>query len=227
MKFMRARILSLLEEQGIDPDLGQAVAGESVPIERVLVHPLGVEQRAALLGDWRQNRNDAFQKVQEVVQRAARLADHAMVKDPAAINPNRRELIEPGLFEKKSEKVLHTALQGLYDRVLGKYSPGKFAHTREYHPSQDLLDLQTPAQVVDTGAALYSAFESIDLLNMATSLSEMSQALSCFFDGDESVMVMCEDQDVRANRLNMLLVIKNMASLLADFTKIQNRRISS
>jgi glycyl-tRNA synthetase beta chain len=49
----------------------------------------------------------------------------------------------------------------------------------------------------------------------------MSQALSNFFDGDESVMVMCDDQAVRANRLGMLVVIKNMALLLADFTKIQ------
>jgi glycyl-tRNA synthetase beta subunit len=63
-----------------------------------------------------------------------------------------------------------------------------------------------------------------DLKTIIQGLFEIAQKLSRFFDGDESVMVMCENESVRENRLNLLLVIKNMASLLADFTKIQNRR---
>jgi glycyl-tRNA synthetase beta chain len=66
-----------------------------------------------------------------------------------------------------------------------------------------------------------------DLKTIIQGLFEIAQKLSRFFDGDESVMVMCENESVRENRLNLLLVIKNMASLLADFTKIQNRRTTA
>jgi glycyl-tRNA synthetase beta chain len=199
--FLRARLLSLLEEQGIDPDLAQAVAGESVPISRVLAHPVGVQQRALLLQDWRLNKAVPFQRIQQVVQRAARLAEQATGIDLAALNPNRRELIEPALFEKTSEQDLYGALLNLYSAIR--------------------LAGSSPAQAEDVDQALYASLDRDDLLRIATSLAELSEKLSNFFDGRESVMVMCEEQPVRANRLGMLVVIKNMALLLADFTKIQ------
>ena len=46
-------------------------------------------------------------------------------------------------------------------------------------------------------------------------------ALAAFFDGDQSVMVMCDDLKVRRNRLNLLALLRNQASVLADFSQIQ------
>ena len=45
-------------------------------------------------------------------------------------------------------------------------------------------------------------------------------ALAAFFDGDQSVMVMADDPEVRRNRLNLLAVLRNQASVLADFSRI-------
>jgi glycyl-tRNA synthetase beta chain len=154
-----------------------------------------------LLQDWRLNKAVPFQRIQQVVQRAARLAEQATGIDLAALNPNRRELIEPALFEKTSEQDLYGALLNLYSAIR--------------------LAGSSPAQAEDVDQALYASLDRDDLLRIATSLAELSEKLSNFFDGRESVMVMCEEQPVRANRLGMLVVIKNMALLLADFTKIQ------
>ena len=47
--------------------------------------------------------------------------------------------------------------------------------------------------------------------------------LQAFFDGDTSVMVMVEDPDLRLNRLNLLAVLRNQASVLAEFESIQSK----
>jgi glycyl-tRNA synthetase beta chain len=55
---------------------------------------------------------------------------------------------------------------------------------------------------------------------LARGLSDGALALAAFFDGEESVMVMADDLDVRRNRLNLLAVLRNQASVLADFSRI-------
>ena len=55
---------------------------------------------------------------------------------------------------------------------------------------------------------------------LAQGLIAGSSALADFFDGDDSVMVMAEDPAVRTNRLNLLGVLNNQASVLADFSRI-------
>ena len=55
---------------------------------------------------------------------------------------------------------------------------------------------------------------------LAQGLIAGSSALANFFDGDDSVMVMAEDPAVRTNRLNLLGVLNNQASVLADFSRI-------
>ena len=45
--------------------------------------------------------------------------------------------------------------------------------------------------------------------------------LEAFFDGDDSVMVMADDLDLRRNRLNLLAVLRNQASVLGRFDLIQ------
>ncbi len=55
---------------------------------------------------------------------------------------------------------------------------------------------------------------------LAQMLSEGADALSNYFDGDGSVMVMCDDLQIRQNRLKVLKILSNQASLLADFTSL-------
>jgi glycyl-tRNA synthetase beta chain len=52
---------------------------------------------------------------------------------------------------------------------------------------------------------------------LARQLSDSAATLAEFFDGDQSVMVMAEDPDLRRNRLSLLGVLRNQASVLADF----------
>jgi glycyl-tRNA synthetase beta chain len=51
-------------------------------------------------------------------------------------------------------------------------------------------------------------------------LQESAPALAAFFDGDDSVLVMDENPDVRRNRLTLLGLLRNQAAVLADFSRI-------
>ena len=57
-------------------------------------------------------------------------------------------------------------------------------------------------------------------VQLAQGLIAGTDALAAFFDGDQSVMVMADDAAIRANRLNLLGVLRNQASVLADFSRI-------
>ncbi|MGC6482401.1 MAG: glycine--tRNA ligase subunit beta [Synechococcus sp.] len=56
---------------------------------------------------------------------------------------------------------------------------------------------------------------------LADALVKATPALEAFFDGPDSVMVMADDLDLRRNRLNLLGVLRNQASVLARFDLIQ------
>ncbi|MEB3335451.1 MAG: glycine--tRNA ligase subunit beta [Cyanobacteriota bacterium] len=58
--------------------------------------------------------------------------------------------------------------------------------------------------------------------DLAQALAESQEVLTAFFDGPDSVLVMCEDMDKRNNRLNMLGVLRNQAMVLADFNQLSN-----
>jgi glycyl-tRNA synthetase beta chain len=55
---------------------------------------------------------------------------------------------------------------------------------------------------------------------LAQGLTAGAGALAAFFDGEHSVMVMADDPAVRTNRLNLLAVLRNQASVLADFSRL-------
>ncbi len=57
-------------------------------------------------------------------------------------------------------------------------------------------------------------------------LVQISPAVSAFFDGEDSVLVMAEDQAVQQNRLNLLGVLRNQGRLLADFGQIVKNHFS-
>ncbi|MEG4803345.1 glycine--tRNA ligase subunit beta [Microcoleus sp. ARI1-B5] len=58
---------------------------------------------------------------------------------------------------------------------------------------------------------------------LVDSLTEIAPAVSNFFDGPESVLVMDSDPEIKRNRLNLLGLLRNHARVLADFGAIVNR----
>ena len=175
--FLRQRLVSLLEEEGLPLDLVQAVAGEGLSVTRVLADPADARQRAELLVALRANGQLAA--VQAVVTRAARLAAKG---DLALELLSPMGVVAPDLFEKPSEAAMLTVLQQLEPIASGK------------------------------GTERYQA--------LADGLAQGAAALAAFFDGDQSVMVMVDDPAVRRNRLNLLGLLRNQASVLAEFEAI-------
>ena len=51
-------------------------------------------------------------------------------------------------------------------------------------------------------------------------LTKIAPVVSNFFDGENSVLVMAENPDVKRNRLNLLGLLRNHARVLADFGAI-------
>lgn len=176
-EFLRQRIVSLLEEEGIDADLVQAVAGDGVDGARLLRDPADARRRVALLAGLRASGELAA--VQAVVQRASRLAEKGdLALD--VLHPD--AVVDPSLFEKPSEAAMLAVLQQLEPIVCG------------------------------------SAEDRYEAL--AAGLAASSGTLAAFFDGDTSVMVMAEQEAVRRNRLHLLAVLRNQASVLADFSRV-------
>jgi glycyl-tRNA synthetase beta chain len=176
-EFLRQRLISLLEEQGFGLDLVQAVAGETMPLERLISDPTDALFRARLLAELRLEGRLA--KVQAVVQRAARLAEKGALASDVL---RARGAVDPALFQSPSERGVLEVIESLEASATGE------------------------------GNERYR--------QLATGLAAGADALGAFFDGDNSVMVMCDDKAVRTNRLNLLGVLRNQASVLADFSRL-------
>jgi len=108
VEFLRQRLVSLLEEEGHGVDLVQAVAGEGLPLERVLADPADARRRVVLLESLRHSGELAA--VQAVVQRAARLADKGEL-DGSVLSP--AGVVDPALFETTSEAAMLQVLEDL------------------------------------------------------------------------------------------------------------------
>ena len=178
--FFLQRVRSLLEERGIDYDLINAVLGEADRdyAERALQDLLDVRDRAHFLQSIREN--GALDRIYETVNRSARLAKQGDLGFDA-LDPT--PLIQPKLFEKKSE-------QGFYDSLV------------------KLLPQTEAAQAERDYQKLIAALEAI------------TPTVSNFFDGEDSVLVMADDPDIRRNRLTLLGLLRNHARVLADFGAI-------
>ncbi|MDF0552067.1 glycine--tRNA ligase subunit beta [Kamptonema sp. UHCC 0994] len=62
--------------------------------------------------------------------------------------------------------------------------------------------------------------ESRNYQQLVESLAEIAPAVSNFFDGPESVLVMDANPEIKQNRLNLLGLLRNHARVLADFGQI-------
>ena len=95
----------------------------------------------------------------------------------------------------------------------GVVDPALFSSPSEGGMLQVLQELEPVLSMAD-GDSRYR--------QLAHRLAEGAEALAAFFDGASSVMVMCDDLAVRRNRLNLLAVLRNQASVLADFSKLSS-----
>jgi glycyl-tRNA synthetase beta chain len=106
----------------------------------------------------------------------------------------------------------HSGLSGEVLRADGVVEPARFTSSSE---AQLLAVLQAIAPLACGEAG------SINYSELAAGLGQGAGALAAFFDGEASVMVMCDDLAVRANRLNLLAVLTNQSELLADFSALE------
>ncbi len=120
-EFLRQRLVSLLEEQGVAVDLVQAVAGSSVALERVLSDPADARQRAALLLQLRAA--GSLSAVQAVVLRAARLAEKGDLPPGELCAAT---VVNPSLFSSPSESAMLAVLETLEPIVCGS-EPQRYA----------------------------------------------------------------------------------------------------
>jgi glycyl-tRNA synthetase beta chain len=193
-EFIRQRLLFALEDDGVDADIAQAVAGDTIALESLLAQTSDARLRGRLIQ--RLRNTGALKPVQEVVQRAAKLAVHSTAGSDE-LNPESTDLIDPLLFEKDSEHDLHRALILL---------------------SQVVADVH---HLTDSSPGLYPmATAEAAYQRLGEQIAQASVSLRNFFDGDHSVMVMADEQPVRTNRLNLLAVLRNQAAVLADFSRL-------
>lgn len=180
-EFFLQRIRTLLQdEKQIDYDLVNAVLGENDPeyTERALTDLLDVRDRAIYLQKIRQD--GTLDIIYETVNRSTRLAAQGNL-DLQTLAP--QTLINPELFQKKSESAFYNALVELVP--------------------------QTQA-----------AQQNRDYQLLVTALTKIAPTVSTFFDGEDSVLVMDANPDIKQNRLNLLGLLRNHARVLADFGAI-------
>jgi len=205
-EFLRQRLQSLLEEEGFAPDLVQAVAGEGLALQRVLEDPSDARNRCRLLQSLR--RDGELAAVQEVVQRAARLAEKSDLES-GVLSPE--GVVNAALFEKESEAAMLAVL-----RRLEPIASGRASDALAVAPSAPSAASLAETPPVAPGSPQHDRRYAL----LARSLADSAGTLAAFFDGPGSVLVMAEDAGVRANRLRLLAVLRNQAMVLADFSRL-------
>ncbi|MGM3306217.1 glycine--tRNA ligase subunit beta [Anabaena sp. WFMT] len=65
-----------------------------------------------------------------------------------------------------------------------------------------------------------AAQENRDYLRLVAALEKIAPTVSNFFDGEDSVLVMDSNADIKRNRLNLLGLLRNHARVIADFGAI-------
>lgn len=106
------------------------------------------------------------------------------------------------------------ARQGTVERHTLSLEGIAIAHLQEpieqefYHALQEALPKVKTAQ--DTG----------DYQQIVMVLGDLAPIVSRFFDGPESVLVMAQDPVIKANRLGLLSLLRNIGGVLGDFGEI-------
>lgn len=205
-QFFVQRLRSLLQEdQGIDYDLGNAVLG------------IGGAARAVTEA----SAQDDVGGVGDAVMTELDLAGRALkdILDTA----NRARFLQQIRQDKRLDAIYETVnrsskLAGAHGNLgflrldpTGLVDPSLFQQPTEQRVLDGLIALLPKTQAAQANR---------DYGQLVAALAEIAPAVSAFFDGDQSVMVMDSDLAVRRNRLNMLGLIRNHALVLGDFGAI-------
>lgn len=100
--------------------------------------------------------------------------------------------------------------------------------TQQLDPSQvvnpSLFQKQSERAVYDGLVALLpqtqAAQANRNYQQLIDALTQLAPAISNFFDGEDSVLVMDSNPEIKTNRLNLLGLVRNHARVLADFGQI-------
>jgi glycyl-tRNA synthetase beta chain len=107
------------------------------------------------------------------------------------------------------------ASQGDLDKM--ELEPKKFVNPKLFQKSSEQAFYDAIVQLVPKTQA---SKESRNYQQLVDSLAEIAPAVSNFFDGPESVLVMDSNPEIKQNRLNLLGLLRNHARILADFGQI-------
>ena len=193
--FFVQRIKTLLEDElKIDYDLVNAVLGDNDAdySTRALENLLDVRDRADFLRKIR--KNGKLEEIYETVNRATRLASKGTL-DTRTLNPE--QVIKNELLVKNSEKILYEQL------IIFNSAYNDYFHSDDF-----------PKEI----KSIISQHKYYPRL--INHLAKITPAVTRFFDGADSVMVMDENLEIRANRLNLLGLLRNHSRILADFGAI-------
>ncbi|MBO1348909.1 MAG: glycine--tRNA ligase subunit beta [Hormoscilla sp. GUM202] len=195
-EFFRQRLRTQLqEERGIDYDLVNAVLGENDPeyADRALQDLLDLRDRALFLQAIRNN--GQLDAIYETVNRSTRLAAQGDL-DTVQLEP--KGFVNPELFEKSSEQAFLDAIVELLPKT---------------QASQASISLGSASRTTrDDTTRNYQ--------QLVDALSEIAPFVNRFFDGEDSVLVMDKNPEIRRNRLNLLGLLRNHTRVLADFGAI-------
>jgi glycyl-tRNA synthetase beta chain len=100
--------------------------------------------------------------------------------------------------------------------------------TQQLDPSQvvnpSLFQKQSERAVYDGLVALLpqtqAAQANRNYQQLIDALTQLAPAISNFFDGEDSVLVMDSNPEIKTNRLNLLGLVRNHARVLSDFGQI-------
>ena len=129
-----------------------------------------------------------------------------------------QQIRQDGTLEKIYETVNRsTRLAAQGDLDTRQLDPSKLINQELFQKSSESSFYQG---VVDLLPQTQSAKESRNYRQLVTALEEISPTISKFFDGEDSVLVMDPDPDIKRNRLYLLGLLRNHARVLADFGEI-------
>ncbi|MDX2243507.1 MAG: glycine--tRNA ligase subunit beta [Leptolyngbyaceae cyanobacterium bins.302] len=173
--FFLQRVRTLLQDdQQVDYDLINAVLGENDPeySQRALVNLLDVRDRALFLQSIRDN--GSLATIYETVNRASRLAAQGEL-DAAQTDP--AQVVQPNLFQKKSEQAFFAALVTLHAQMQGQQDYQKLVKAlAEAAPTvANFFDGEDSVLVMDSDPAIKQ-----NRLNLLGVLRNHARALADF-----------------------------------------------
>ncbi|WP_449419457.1 glycine--tRNA ligase subunit beta [Phormidium nigroviride] len=129
-----------------------------------------------------------------------------------------QKIRDDGTLDKIYETVNRStrlASQGDLDKI--QLEPKTLVHPELFQKSSEQAFYDAIVQLVPKTQA---SKESRNYQQLVDSLAEIAPAVSNFFDGPESVLVMDSNPEIKQNRLNLLGLLRNHARVLADFGQI-------